>query len=84
MIFNYYISISNNLIAIYNNYICTFLSPFLKASKLCFALTSLGRPFHSLAALYLTDFNRKFEVGLGRVKQFGGNVLKDIIDKANR
>lgn len=79
MIFNYYISISNNLIAIYNNYICTFLSPFLKAPKLW-----LGRPFHSLAALYLTDFNRKFEVGLGRVKQFGGNVLKDIIDKANR
>lgn len=84
MIFNYYISISNNLIAIYNNYICTFLRPFLKAPQLCFALSSLGRPFHSLAALFLTDFNRKFEVGLGRVKQFGGNVLKDIIDKANR
>ena len=76
MIFNYYIYISNNLIAIYNNYICTFLSPFLKAAKLCFALASLGRPFHSLAALYLTDFNRKLEVCLARVKKFGGNVLK--------
>ena len=40
------------------------------AAKLCFALTSLGRSFHGLVALYLTDFNRKFEVGLGRVKQF--------------
>ena len=54
----------------YNNYICTFLSPSLMAAKLRFALTSLRRSFHSLAALYLTDFNRKFEVGLGRVKQF--------------
>ena len=26
----------NNQIAIYNNYICTFLSPSLKAAKLCF------------------------------------------------
>ena len=26
----------NNLIVIYNNYICTFLSPSLKAAKLCF------------------------------------------------
>ena len=49
-----------------------FLSPSLKAATLCFALISLGRPFHSLATLYLTDFIRKFEIhaGLRRVKQF--------------
>ena len=32
-------------------------------TKLCFALILLGRPLHSLAALYLADFIRKFQLG---------------------
>ena len=37
----------------------------MKEAKLCFTLISLGRPFHSLATLYLADFIRKFEVHVG-------------------
>jgi len=38
---------------IYNNYVwvITFLSPSLKAARLCFDLISLGRPFHRLTWL---------------------------------
>ena len=60
---HFYLQKSNN-IAIYSNHICTFLSPALKAAKLCFALPSVGRSFHSLVAPYLTDFSRKFEAHL--------------------
>ena len=67
----YNVSIFTFLFAISNFYLqylhpgYHFLSPSLKAPKLCFTLISLGRPFHILATLYLTDFIRKFEVHVG-------------------
>ena len=75
---HFYLQKSNN-IAIYSNYICTFLSPALKAAKLCFALTSVGRSFHSLVAPYLTDFSRKFEAHL--MGGGGGGNLVYLLEK---